>query len=450
MEALDRKKGKVTQSNALARSRQHLSLMQKRLTYILFANINRDDINLLEQRIPAAVLKQWLGANYGSFYEDVKEAVADIVGQRLEIETENGGWKVLSWLVTAEYVRPKKGADFFRFRLHDDLKPHLLQLQKNFNTLPLDQVLDIPSVNSFRILEILHHDSFAGHRSPLVYELEDLKYRMGLEGKYQRFKDFARVLDKAKEDIERCTLLAFTYEGVREGRTWKQVCFHIQIKKGLPGLGKGRPEEPDLSDRQNLERLQLAELLHHAGFTQNIEKTLDAYDADYIRATVKLAREQERKAATTRNPIRNLGGLVSYMLKAGSARKIEASQKASHGTLAETEILRIAETLASTFSFAQGGHSRDTWQQIAPDERDELHDIMRIELEELTLKILDKQNWQGPTYESARNTILLRQRPELYPTHLLDIDAFVEHEGLLVEYEEVSRNRILEQTKRLL
>jgi hypothetical protein len=75
---------------------------------------------------------------------------------------------------------------------------------------------------------------------------------------------------------------------------------------------------------------------------------------------------------------------------------------------------------------------------------------MRVELDSTTLRIIDKDAWQGPSFESIRNTFLFESRRDEFPRQLRKIDSFVEHEGLLVEFDKPDRERITQEAEELL
>lgn len=441
---LFKKQGKVTRSNALARSRHQLGLMQNRVMYLLFSRIGRNDGELLVQQIPIADIRNKLHGRYGSFYDELREAVTDLVGQKLYVEKSNGGWKVMSWLTSAEYVRAgerAEGFDFLEIKLHEDLIPHLLQLKEKYNSIPLDALLALSSPNSQRLIDILWHDSFAGERRVLEYDIEDLKVRMNLAGKYDRFRDFTRVLDRVQSEFQDKTPLRFTYEGFKTGRAWSQVRFEVWFE-GFDHRARV-PTDPD--DPAEKRKLELTRKLQNAGYTQDIARTLNTHSLDEVEVVLEHARAAERRSARSGTPVRNLGGLIHTMLKAGVGKRTPPEG-------APKDDFRpgdLAMAIVTNFMDARAEYAERVWEQLNEAERGKVHAILKTTLKGFLLQEVEKAGWQGLIYEKVRNDALERSVYLDYPTDLSDIERYSQNHGLLADLLDHRREKLLKEVVEL-
>lgn len=406
---------KVTRSNALARSKHQLGLLQNRLMYLLFSRIQRNDEQLLTQRIPIADIREKFNVTRGSFYAELKEAATDLIRQPLSLEREHGGWKVLSWVTSAEYVpasQSDNGNGYLEIKLHEDLAPHLLYLKERYNSIPLDALLALSSSHSQRLVDILWHDSFAGQRAKLSYDIEDLKSRMSLEGKYTRFRDFCRVLDLAQDEFERKIPLRFSYHGSKNGRAWQHVHFEVwaitEKEKTL--------DADSYTDRER----SLLEQLRRAGYTQDAHVLLDQHSLEEIDRVLSLAYAAQRRAAHTNKPIRNLGGLIHSMLRSGAGTPPkEPVQQPQLSAKAD------AEALYDAWLAARMGYATQVWHDLAKNDQTFVLDYLRMHMKPFIVSQLEKQNWQGPLFEKYRADCLTDIKLLVYPDALNDLGAFV-------------------------
>jgi hypothetical protein len=447
----------VRQANALATSAQQMELNEKRLILIAMSRIGQQDKELLKHQIPITELQKWFG---GDVYKAAKRAATGLLDRKIYIESEDGSWLNFQWTTLARYIPAHKqpdGVACIEIKLNEELKPWLLQLKERYNSAPLSMLLPIPSLNSERLYEILWHHSHAGDKHFLTYDILKLKVMLGLadkEGKAEKYKswrDFKYVLDRAQEDFKEYTNLRFNYQGIRHGRSYKQVRFVLTLNQP-EALAEPHNVSSPLDPEKELAVRQLAKDLEAAGYLQDPYEAVEAYGLEDVRDTLKLARDAERKAATSHRPIYNLGGLVTHMLKSGvaSRRRATRTQESRPLALTTTDIRRIAETLVTAFSNHRAEQSRLLWDQLSQEEQETIVDIMRVELDSTTLRILDKGDWQGPSFESIRNAFLYESRRDQFPQQARDVAYFVSQEGLLSEFGEQDRNKIISEAESLL
>jgi hypothetical protein len=446
----------VRQANALATSAQQMDLNEKRLILIAMSRIGQGDTELLKHQIPITDLQKWFG---GDVYKAAKKAATGLLDRKIYIEGDDGSWLNFQWTTLARYIPASKKTDgvaCIEIKLNEELKPWLLELKERYNSAPLSMLLPIPSFNSERLYEVLWHHSHAGEKHFLTYDILKLKVMLGLADKdgktekYKSWRDFKYVLDRAKDDFREYTNLRFSYQGIRNGRAYQQVRFVLTLNQpeALPALQPARPLEPE----RDLAVLELARNLEEAGYLQDPYEAIDSYGLEDVRDTLKLARDAEKRAAATHRPIYNLGGLVTHMLKSGVAkrRRYKQNDASLPRRLTQTDIRRIAESLITAFSDLRSEHARMYWDGLGRDEQGGIVDIMRVELDITTLRILDRSDWQGPSFESIRNAYIFDSNPEVFPIETKDVVQFAEHAGLLDEYGDDDRTRILAEATELL
>ena len=450
---LRKRRANVTQGNELARSAQQMTLYEKRLIYVAIASISREQTDFETIDIPVAGLERLFGVNTKAIYKIAKETALSLLERTILIGGDEEGWVAFQWVSRSRYVPAHKhpnNVSSLQITFHEDLKPYLLQLRDNFNSMPLLELLSIPSFNSARLFEVLHHDSFRGQKAFVTYDIEDLKKRIGLEGKYAKYKDFRYVLDRAQADFAAYTSLTFSYTGVQQGRSYTQLRFHVTPNPDYQPPGKLPQALKDITVENPDETLKLSLELAAAGYTQDALETIDTYGLERVSKTLALAKKKAKEAARSTAPIRNLGGLIAYMLKNDTADKTAVAQTAASEGLTPQKVRELATLLKDVFEAALREASEQLQTELSEDELGELHDIMRVELSKFTLTQLDKQNWQGPSYEAALNTTLYQKRRHLFPAPLQSLAAWTDHEELFSEYSVAERARIVEEANALI
>ena len=441
------KKPTVTQSNPLARSAQNMSLYEKKLILVAISKLRRDqtDFDIIE--LPIHELSKLWKVDARNIYKAAKETSLSLLKQTIYIGGDNAeeGWTAFNWVSKARYIPAKKhpsGMSVIELNFHDDLKPLLLHLTRDFNSVPLRELLAIESVSSIRLFEILYHDSFRGSRSILRYELNDLKKRIGLENKYEKFKDFRYVLERAQKDFEESTSLTFSFKGELEGRTCTHVVFSIFPNARFKS---DSPEQPVLAVELQ-EVTLLRQKLIAAGFVQDPHEFIQRFGVERIEANLAIAKKKHKEAASTKNPIKNLGGLIVYMVERDIAKN-EQVQQSSHAAL---NVEQAARTVVDLLVHERSNQADSLWKFLSKVERENFHDIMRVELNRSLIASLDNGGWKGRSYESIRNKLVFFRYQEKFPNDLQSVKSFVLARSLLSDIDTLAQTTILSRVEELL
>lgn len=214
----------VKKSNALARARWSAeSVWEPRLVALLASKVRHDDTDFQVYEVPVSEILQSTG---GRDYREI-EAVVDKVMSRVLTIRDDNGWTKYNVFSRCRYRR-KEG--ILELGFHPDLRPHYLNLQKQFAQYNLLEYLMLPSIYSQRIFEILK--SWAD-KPEVVLSLAELHEMLDTpESLKKDFRNFRlRVLEKAHADIHKNTSLAFEWEPVKKGRAVASVRFYFGGKR---------------------------------------------------------------------------------------------------------------------------------------------------------------------------------------------------------------------------
>ena len=205
----------------------NMNLQELRFLCIYLSKINARNISTRRVRFPLSDFQKIM--NIGRMnIKHFKKAVDGLLCKIVHMPTEDGG---LSSFQLFKKVRLFKD-DFEKWQVeidaHDDALPLFFNLNGNYLTYELWNVLNLKSVNQVRIYELLKRYEKLG-----TYEIKmsDLREYLGIyPDKYTqlcRFKE--RILDSCQKALSENTDITFTYEHGKTGRggKWLTIIFHI-------------------------------------------------------------------------------------------------------------------------------------------------------------------------------------------------------------------------------
>lgn len=214
----------VKKSNALARARWSAeSVWEPRLVALLASKVRADDTDFHVYEIPVSEILRGSG---GRDYREV-EAVVDKVMSRVLTIRDPKGWTKYNVFSRCRYRRDE---GILELGFHPDLRPHYLNLQKQFAQYNLLEYLMLPSIYSQRLFEVLKSWADKPEVTLAIDELHEMLDTP--ESLRANFKDFRRrVLEKAHADIHKNTSLGFEWEPVKKGRAIMAVRFYFGGKR---------------------------------------------------------------------------------------------------------------------------------------------------------------------------------------------------------------------------
>ncbi len=444
----------ITQANPLALSRQEMGILTKRLLVLALSDITKDDSELEPIRITAWEYAQLFNIKGKSIYSRIEQSARELLEQTVQIKEPNGDWVMFQWVSEARYENGRDSKEqmaCIELKVHEKLKPYLLQLRRDFSIIPTEQLLSFESFNSMRLFEVLYTASYAGERSELVFDIEDLKLRLGLDGKYDRFKDFRYVLDKAQAEFKKYTCLVYSYRPEKVGRKYRRVHFAIlknevfKPRVRLPAsLAKRVKRETDTE--QLMRELQARDALREIGWAQDVDRTIQRYGAQRVVDIVAYARKLAGKAEAAGRPIFNLAGFVNNLLQQG-VEPPKAPPGDDTQRLSREEARSIATSIADSFHQQRRQRAEASWAQLSDEQRELIHTLMQATLHRFTLERIEADGWRGGLYESSRMEVMASHNFVTFPSHLQEVNEFVRTLDLLVEYADDDRKAILAELR---
>ncbi len=159
--------------------------------------------------------------NSRMLYEIINQVPSQLFEMAIDVPfvTEEGYRRFGKVRIITSYATAadlEEGNAYIQFRFNDELKPHLLELKRQFTKYDLKNIIHIQSTYSIRMFEILKSYEY---KKTIDLEVDYLKNLLEITVKYRLYGDFKRfILDKAQEDLlEHCDI-AFNYKEIKRGR----------------------------------------------------------------------------------------------------------------------------------------------------------------------------------------------------------------------------------------
>lgn len=170
----------------------------------------------------------------GGVYKYVLEAASRLLDKRIIVsyKDDTGRRMVLETNLVAGFSKPEKLVKnepvFINITFHPQLKPFLLQLQRDFTKVDLRNYKFLRTGTSIRLYHLLKQ--YYGRRQHNVeVPLDELKEMLGVANKYELYGHFkAAVLEEAQKRLVETTDISFAYQEVKVGKKVAAIVFHIK------------------------------------------------------------------------------------------------------------------------------------------------------------------------------------------------------------------------------
>ena len=227
---------KVTKSNSVINSSYRLSLNELRIVLYGLSHINPTSSDFpLFHRINVRELAEFYNIgekDRGSFYDDIKKALVTKFWERefsyFDVVLEEVVKR--RWLIEVRYGK-KDGT--LAYHYNPMIKNQLQLLAKQFTSYFLENVANMKSIYAIRIYEIaiMYLNASRKTKSIFTKDIAQLKHHLDISEKYNHFYHFkARVLEKARNEINKHSDIRLSYDVIRHGRTAKDIRFFVSFK----------------------------------------------------------------------------------------------------------------------------------------------------------------------------------------------------------------------------
>ena len=204
-----------------AKSTYKYTLNELKLISHLIANILPSDTNLEIKKVSIRELNFIVtdSNNYSKIGKELEKL-------KIKIIKLPNGYEV-NWFSCLKYEN-----GFIEYSFDTRLKEFLLNINSNFTSYYLTNVLNLKSAYSIRIFELLFQLKDKGYRTIF---LNDLRECLGIPISYSN-KDIRRLIQNVQKDLQLHTTIQFEFKIVKKGRIFHKVEFIIKNNKKVKGV----------------------------------------------------------------------------------------------------------------------------------------------------------------------------------------------------------------------
>lgn len=228
-------------------ARYKLTPREQKIILYMATLIKPEDSDFKTYLVPVAEIEYILKANgdkkHGSFYERLDDLLDSITDKKISFPTDFliDGVRLrghINWVSGAIPKLNEDGLLCVEFGFSPQMKPFLLGLKQKFTQIEFKEVAQMRSGFSIRIFQMCkayYYENIRHGRNTLTVGVEEFKERLGIPGKYPDFRNFRRkVLDIAKDEINRETSLKIDYKYLRKSRKITTVNIIINEQTEFP------------------------------------------------------------------------------------------------------------------------------------------------------------------------------------------------------------------------
>ena len=298
-------KGFVVKSNNLIEARYRLSLQESRVIFWLLQQIKPEDEDFKPYQLDIKEFSKIVSLNPDGQYGEFRKITKNLTNRSLDIY-ESGKKTLLqvSWLSSAFYEF-KKGYVMLEFSPR--LKPYLLQIKSHFTKIETTTLLQLKSIYSIRIFELLKQYEEIGKRTITI---EELRSYCGIkQGEYRNYNAVKLyVIERAATEINAKTGYEVDYVEIKESR--KIIALEWTIKK-KSSLKKDQSEKLSNFQKEYRSELALIQSLMEYGFSKpTSKKLLKNNGEDVIKNALKSVNIQ-----VERNHVKNPKAMLQTAIK---------------------------------------------------------------------------------------------------------------------------------------
>lgn len=218
----------VVKSNELINGAVDLTLQQQRFVAFIASQLpKRTELPVdrpLKKELSVRKFASMFGVSEKNAYREIEKHTDQLQHKIIQIKRDNTRIKV--GIITKALYHDTEGR--VEVSLDEEILPHFMELYERFTEYRIRDVYQFKSVNTWRVYELLAQYRKAGTRE---MTLDDLRWSLGLSGKYTRPTDLKNwIVKPAIKEINSVSDLQVDFDIMKRGRKVVGFRFHIRSK----------------------------------------------------------------------------------------------------------------------------------------------------------------------------------------------------------------------------
>lgn len=378
----ERKFAIIKKDNDLIQAKYRVGLHEQRLLYAVLGAIRTDDEVFNKYTIDLKTLAQLHGlTTNNAVYTQLHQAAEELLVTVVDISRGNTVRKT-TWLNYVEYV-PNEAQ--LKVTIHDELKPYLLQLKRNYTQYNLAAVANFRNSYSIRFYELLkmRQNMGKGGRFYIEYTLAELKKLLGIQShEYKQATDLrARVIKPALEEINTQTdLKIIQTDYIKKGRAIHAINIVAEPKKQRM-LALEDPKDIPPQESQPEQRPKAVQALLDFGFSESEARALvRTHKGEKITQALAYV-AHKRQERELKDPCAYMRTILKGDGGEKWAKQQQEAQESRQKRLFEERQQANAEAERAERERAETKQAQTAFESLEPDEQEALLDAFLDELE---------------------------------------------------------------------
>jgi plasmid replication initiation protein len=223
----------VKHQELVRNARYKLSELGIKTLSVLISMIKTSDTEFTQYAIQIKDFKELIHTDSKNTYKYAHMLISELMSNPIQIDDEQFNW--------VSYGKHKKGDGVIVFEIHRNLKPYLLELQKNFLQYNITNILSLKSGYVIRLYELckdhyIERTRYNKSQKSVQFELKIDRMRelFHIPESYQYSSHIKKhILDKAAKQFRQKTDIQISYEEQKIGRKVDRII--ITIKENNKG-----------------------------------------------------------------------------------------------------------------------------------------------------------------------------------------------------------------------
>jgi plasmid replication initiation protein len=208
------------------------SISEARIIHLLLTKIHPYDQDFKAYEISVSEFASIFEINDKNLHAKIKQHLSNLARRIINIEKPNGGWLIMSWLSSAEYM---EGRGVVELCFDAKLKPYLLELKSRYTQFNISDIVNFTSIYAIRFFEFVKENQFKADENggfQFTFEYARLRKLFDISDKeYKLFSGFKRdVIESAISEINEKTNFSIEVSYGKTGRAVTHITFNCQDK----------------------------------------------------------------------------------------------------------------------------------------------------------------------------------------------------------------------------
>ena len=336
----------IKKSNDLIEARYRFDIWETRVFLSVLSHIHRDDDDFQAYRIRYNEMIKSFGLKSHQSYDLLRKGAKSLMSKTFKVNNTVDGYdrvKEYHIIRTVDYLKEGQEGEgietqeYIDITVEPEMKPLLLQLQRNFTAYNLKHVAKL-GAQPVRLYELLKQYESIGNRKLLI---EDMRRMLEYENEYPRFADFYRYFIKpAIKAINKNTdIEVYKEEKIKRGRRVHGIHFYFrakdkQIKIPIPpvqersafnfSIGNANDLSNELTEQDRLFEKYQEVVVGKFGVTPSVfMKLLETHNEPQLEQAIRVT----HRAKYHQQIKSNIAGFFIKALKEGYTDPKEEAQK---------------------------------------------------------------------------------------------------------------------------